>query len=95
MQSEVSEEWTSGSEISWSSYFIVSISTGLNKCTPTREASSDSGGLHWCGNLLTADAYGFLGVLDPQCSAAIPPLDPTNPAPNPFFTCEIFSHGKG
>ena len=89
MCSEVSEEWNSGSEISWSSSFTVSISTGR-----TREASSDSGGLCWCGNLLIADAHGFLGVLDPHCSAAVSPLDPKNPTPNPSFTCDIFSRGK-
>ena len=94
MCSEVSEEWNSGSEISLSFSFTVSISTGLNKGTPTWKASSDSGGLHWCGNLLIADTHGFLGVLDPHCSAAVSPLDPKNPTPNPSFTCDIFSHGK-
>ena len=89
MCSEVSEEWNSGSEISWSSSFTVSISTGW-----TREASLASGGLCWCGNLLIADAYGFLGVLDPHCSAAVSPLDPKNPTPNPSFTCDIFSRRK-
>lgn len=81
---------SSGSEIHFSSSLTMSISTGLNKSTSAQARSF----WFWGSPPMQKSPYcwraWFLGVLALHCSAATSPLDPTDQASNPFFSCNIF-----